>query len=118
MFALSPLYTSSSFPQGSGPLLLGLPAMEQSRPSPSSADHLCVLVHGLWGNPSHLGHLEKALKGRFGDKLHILAAKTNAGTFTYDGIELGGERVTREIEEHIEELKRAGQDIRKISIVG
>lgn len=44
--------------------------------------------------------------------------KRNAGSFTYDGIELGGERVTNEIEERLEELAREGHDIKRISIVG
>lgn len=50
--------------------------------------------------------------------LHILVATRNSGSFTYDGIELGGERVCQEIEEEIEKLARAGQAITKISICG
>ncbi|KAH0558456.1 hypothetical protein GP486_004885 [Trichoglossum hirsutum] len=52
------------------------------------------------------------------DKIHILVAKCNSGNFTYDGIELGGERVTHEIEETLEDLARNGQKIRKLSVVG
>lgn len=52
------------------------------------------------------------------DKLHILVAKRNAGSFTYDGIETGGERVASEIEETLEELGRSGHDIQKISVTG
>ena len=52
------------------------------------------------------------------DKLHILVAKRNSGSFTYDGIETGAERVTREIEEVLEELERKGDKITKISIIG
>jgi len=52
------------------------------------------------------------------DKLHILVAKRNTGSFTYDGIETGAERVTREIEEVLEELERKGDKIAKISIIG
>lgn len=50
--------------------------------------------------------------------LQILVAKRNSGSFTYDGIELGGERVCQEIEEEIEKLAREGQEIKKLSIVG
>ncbi|RPA93842.1 DUF676-domain-containing protein [Choiromyces venosus 120613-1] len=82
-------------------------------------DHLCVLIHGLWGNPGHLEYLTTAIRQRYDDsKLQILVVKRNSGTFTYDGIELGGERVTREIEDAIEEYARNGVEIRKISIVG
>lgn len=52
------------------------------------------------------------------EKLHILVAKRNSGSFTYDGIERGGERVCREIEEQLEEIKGQGGDVKKISIVG
>jgi dienelactone hydrolase len=44
--------------------------------------------------------------------------KRNSGTFTYDGIETGGERVTREIEDALEEYARNGIEIRKMSVVG
>ncbi|KAJ9662806.1 hypothetical protein H2201_005887 [Coniosporium apollinis] len=93
--------------------------METAPSASSTADHLCVLVHGLWGNPSHLKYLATALRENHPeDKLHILVAKRNSGSFTYDGIELGGERVTREIEETLEELARNGQTIKKLSVVG
>ncbi|KAL8852481.1 MAG: hypothetical protein Q9221_002605 [Calogaya cf. arnoldii] len=83
------------------------------------ADHLCVLVHGLWGTPSHLDYLSKSLREKHPeDMLNILVAKSNSGTYTYDGIETGGERVTQEVEELLEELIQAGTPIAKISIVG
>ena len=52
------------------------------------------------------------------DKLHILVAKRNSGSFTYDGIELGGERVCLEIEEELQAIKSKGGEIEKLSIVG
>lgn len=52
------------------------------------------------------------------ETLNILVAKRNSGSFTYDGIELGGERVCQEIEEEIEKLAREGQEIKKLSVVG
>jgi hypothetical protein len=73
----------------------------------------------LWGNPNHLAYLSSALREKYAqDKLHILAVKRNAGSFTYDGIELGGERVTQEIEDTLEELARNGQVIKKLSVIG
>ncbi|KAF1849410.1 lipase/serine esteras-like protein [Cucurbitaria berberidis CBS 394.84] len=84
-----------------------------------TADHLCVLVHGLWGNPEHLKYLSTTLRERFPeDKVHILVAKRNAGSFTYDGIDTGGERVADEVEQKLEELARSGHDIKKISVIG
>ncbi|KAF3387561.1 putative lipase [Penicillium rolfsii] len=83
------------------------------------ADHLCVLVHGLWGNPSHLDFVASALRERHDeDTVHILCAKNNSGNWTYDGIELGGERLAHEIEETLEKLDKTGQKIKKLSIIG
>ena len=77
------------------------------------------MLHSLWGNPKHLNHLAAALRERYPeDRLRILLIKRNAGSFTYDGIETGGERVTQEIEETLEECARSGQTIKKLSVVG
>ncbi|KAI0514585.1 putative serine esterase-domain-containing protein [Xylaria bambusicola] len=84
-----------------------------------SANHLCVLVHGLWGNPNHMSQVAKALRAAHSeDELYLLLAKRNSGNFTYDGIELGGERVCVEIEEEIESIRKRGGNITKLSIVG
>ncbi|KAI9886240.1 MAG: hypothetical protein M1823_001975 [Watsoniomyces obsoletus] len=81
--------------------------------------HLCVLVHGLWGNPQHLRYVADSLREKHPEPhLHILVAKSNSGNFTYDGIELGGERLTREIEDELETLEGQGTPITKLSLVG
>lgn len=73
----------------------------------------------LWGTPSHLEYLAKSLREKHPeDKLNILVAKSNSGNYTYDGIETGGERVTQEIEELLNELIQGGAPIAKLSIVG
>ncbi|KAI5295002.1 hypothetical protein KEM52_002641 [Ascosphaera acerosa] len=85
----------------------------------SPATHLCVLVHGLYGHPPHLDYIAEALRARYGEEqLHILNVKNNTGNLTYDGIELGGERVAHEIEEHVAHLEAQGCRIRQLSIVG
>lgn len=81
--------------------------------------HLCVLVHGLWGNGSHLNYLSTSLRNRYpDDELAILVCERNSSTFTYDGIEVGAERVTREIEDTINELKEDGIRVDRFSIIG
>jgi hypothetical protein len=61
----------------------------------------------------------KALRDAYSDdKLYLLVAKRNSGSFTYDGIECGGERVCLEIEEEIRAVKEKGGKITKISVVG
>ncbi|KAH7149218.1 putative serine esterase-domain-containing protein [Dactylonectria estremocensis] len=83
------------------------------------ADHLCVLVHGLWGNPSHMRNIAKSLREQYSnDDLYLLLAKQNSGSFTYDGIELGGERVCAEIEQQIRDIEGHGGKITKLSIIG
>lgn len=73
----------------------------------------------LWGNPSHLDYVASSLKERHGDdNLYILCAKGNRGNFTYDGIELGGERLANEVEETLKTLDKKGQKITKLSVVG
>ncbi|KAF2220806.1 putative serine esterase-domain-containing protein [Elsinoe ampelina] len=83
------------------------------------ADHLVVLVHGMWGQPSHLEYLSKSLRESYDqDQIHILVAKSNANTYTYDGIETGGERITHEIEAEIKKIEESGTSIRKLSVIG
>jgi predicted esterase len=73
----------------------------------------------LWGNPEHLKQVSTSLRGRFPeDRLEILVAKRNAGSFTYDGVDTGGERVADEIEQTLEELEKDGHGIKKISVIG
>ena len=62
--------------------------------------------------------MASSLRERYGDELHVLVPKSNAGTFTYDGIETGAERVTNEIEAALDDLERRGQPITKLSVVG
>lgn len=52
------------------------------------------------------------------DEVHILIAQRNSGSFTYDGIELGGERVCAEIEEELRLIEKKGGKIKKLSLVG
>lgn len=60
-----------------------------------------------------------SLRERYSDdRLHILVAERNAGNFTYDGIERGGERLAHEVEDALDGLARNGHAIRKLSVVG
>ena len=66
-----------------------------------------------------MSYIAQALRDRYlKDQLHILVAKTNSNTFTYDGIEVGAERVTQEIESYIKEIEIEGGVVRKLSVVG
>ncbi|CAK7265454.1 hypothetical protein SEPCBS119000_001520 [Sporothrix epigloea] len=85
----------------------------------AKADHLCVLVHGLWGQPEHLDSVAAALRDAYSeDQLHILVAKSNSGYYTYDGIDTGGERVCLEIEDALKTAAAKGANIAKLSVIG
>ena len=86
---------------------------------PAAWSKSVLICRRLWGNPNHLEVMAKSLRAKHPkESLHILVAKRNSGSFTYDGIELGGERVCQEIEQEIEKLAKEGQEIKRISLVG
>jgi hypothetical protein len=83
------------------------------------SQHLAVFVHGLWGNAQHLNYVASALREQYNDEqLIVYSAKRNTGSLTYDGIEIGAERVAREIEDLLEELGRDGHTVDRFSIIG
>lgn len=69
--------------------------------------HLLVLLHGMWGNPSHLAEMKRIYSERWGkegsehgrarEQLHIFVPETIRESQTYDGIDWGGERVAQEV---------------------
>ncbi|KAG8428223.1 hypothetical protein J3459_005951 [Metarhizium acridum] len=64
-------------------------------------------------------NVAKSLRSLYpSSELRLLFAKRNIGSFTYDGIERGGERICSEIEEELRAVEDSGGKITKISIVG
>ncbi|KAI0923760.1 hypothetical protein AcV5_009224 [Taiwanofungus camphoratus] len=94
----------------------------------SETVHLLVLVHGMWGNPSHLAELHRVIRelrcqpsseaGPSGERLEILLAETNRDEYTYDGIDWGGERVAEETYEAVNRLESEGKQVTRFSITG
>lgn len=84
---------------------------------PCSRGNRWLIRRSLWGNPDHLKFLTSSIRERYPD-LDVLVPKSNSGSFTYDGIELGGERVANEVEARLEQLKKDGHTITKFSITG
>jgi hypothetical protein len=60
------------------------------------ADHAVFLLHGLWGNKTHFWCVEEELK-RIHPSLRIHACAANEGNKTYDGIDVGADRVVAEV---------------------
>lgn len=64
-------------------------------------------------------NIAKVLRQNYAeDDLYLLLAKQNSGSFTYDGIERGGERVCAEIEDELRTIENKGGKITKLSIIG
>lgn len=64
-------------------------------------------------------NIAKSLRKQYShDELNLLLAKQNSGSFTYDGIERGGERVCAEIEEELRKIEKEGGKITKLSVIG
>lgn len=62
--------------------------------------------------------MASALRDKYDEDVFIICPKANSGNYTYDGIELGGERLVHEIEETLESLAEMGRNFTKISFVG
>lgn len=71
----------------------------------SNQVHLHVLLHGLWGFPTHLSEAEKVFKQHIADskaestsgiQVEVLLVAANVGK-TYDGIDFGAEIATDEV---------------------
>ncbi|KAG7665895.1 uncharacterized protein J8A68_000518 [[Candida] subhashii] len=92
--------------------------------------HLVILVHGLWGNPTHLSYLEKQItqniipsQGKDNDNdneiIQVYKTGSHSGYMTYDGIDINGKRISDEI---LTETKRLENNpdhkIIKFSIIG
>jgi hypothetical protein len=60
------------------------------------ADHAVFLVHGLWGNKAHFWFVEEQLRLTH-PSLKIHSCGVNEGNKTYDGIDVGGDRVVAEV---------------------
>lgn len=64
-------------------------------------------------------NIAKCLRQEYSrDELYLLLARRNVGSFTYDGVERGGERVCAEIEEEMSLIESKGGKISKLSIIG
>jgi predicted esterase len=98
----------------------GTPHLAAHPHAPGTTSQRSALTSSrLWGNPEHLKYVSTSLREKFPEeKIAILVAKRNAGSFTYDGVDTGGERVASEVEQKLEELAKDGHDIKKISFIG
>jgi len=60
------------------------------------SDHAVFLIHGLWGNHNHFWCVESLLK-EYHPSIKVHACSVNEGNKTYDGIDVGADRVLAEV---------------------
>ncbi|KAG0306266.1 hypothetical protein BGZ98_002689 [Dissophora globulifera] len=70
--------------------------------------HLVVLQHGLWGNVDHVRFLAAQFKERLGDRILVYRAQTNEAKFTYDGVDVCGQRLVQEIYSVVKVIESGG----------
>ncbi|BGP21218.1 lipid particle protein [Rhodotorula toruloides] len=94
--------------------------------------HLCVILHGLWGSPTHVAYLSESLisharstttheaDGGEATRLEVLVSKVNgiSAGHLYDGIDVCAERVVEEIDQEVRRLEEEGATVVKFSMVG
>lgn len=84
--------------------------------------HLVVLVHGIWGNSSHMSYLADqiqrySLAANGEDKIVVYKTGSHSGYKTYDGIDVNGKRVADEIFAETDRLNETGK-VTKLSVIG
>ncbi|SGZ58055.1 CIC11C00000001113 [Sungouiella intermedia] len=84
--------------------------------------HLIVLVHGVWGNPSHMGYLahqiEKMSTSNPSDEIVVYRTGSHSGYLTYDGVDINGKRIADEIVAKKDALNGEEGTVTKFSLVG
>ncbi|KAG0026504.1 hypothetical protein BGZ82_009449 [Podila clonocystis] len=70
--------------------------------------HLVILHHGLWGHAGHVKFIANEFKKRLGDRLVIYRAQANESELTYDGVDLCGQRLVKEVHEVIKVIESGG----------
>jgi hypothetical protein len=61
------------------------------------SDHAVFLIHGMWGNSGHFWYVQQQLLEAYPD-LKVHACTANESNKTYDGIDVGGDRVCVEVQ--------------------
>ncbi|KAL0076606.1 putative serine esterase-domain-containing protein [Phycomyces blakesleeanus] len=79
---------------------------------------LVVLQHGLWGNSAHMKYIHNKLDEAYGDSISILNVEVNEAKYTYDGVDICGERLIKNIYSHIEKLAEKNKKVDRITLVG
>ncbi|KAI7879439.1 DUF676-domain-containing protein [Lichtheimia hyalospora FSU 10163] len=79
---------------------------------------LIVLQHGLWGNKNHMRFIRTAIEKacNASNAIDILNVDINEGKYTYDGIDVCGERLVQKIRDRVNELN-SNKDIQVEGVI-
>eukprot|EP00166_Cyanidium_caldarium_P000843 ctg_1343.g611 len=79
----------------------------------ADVEHVCFLVHGLHGSPRDFRYMEWALHQTHpGVRVHAVRCNERR---THDGVDAGGQRVAREVQQV---LQQCGERVQYVSLVG
>lgn len=92
----------------------GTESLHRSAPQPGTA-HLAVLHHGLWGSCRDLYFVEAKL---IESGWLVLNSTCNSERYTYDGIDVCGDRLVRETHSCCNRWLSKGIRVTKISFIG
>ncbi|XP_047075320.1 putative lipase YDR444W isoform X1 [Lolium rigidum] len=84
-----------------------------SSKSKREPDHLLILVHGIMASPSDWTYGEAVLTKRLGDNFFIYASSSNIYAKTFDGIDVAGRRLAKEVLDLVQKMT----GLRKISFI-
>ncbi|KAG1144980.1 hypothetical protein G6F37_006388 [Rhizopus arrhizus] len=79
---------------------------------------LIVLSHGLWGVEGHMDYIRKRLINRYKNSIFVLNVNVNEAKYSYDGIDVCGERAAEQIINVIRQLEKSKRKVKKISLIG
>lgn len=85
--------------------------------------HLVVLVHGIWGNLSHMDYLadqiqRKCIPEKNSETLIVHKTGCHSGYLTCDGIDVNGKRISDEIVATADSFSTEGSKVVKFSLIG
>jgi esterase/lipase len=65
--------------------------------------HLVVVLHGILGGPSKMGHIKKCVETEVGPACVVYVPRCNALLQSLDGIDVGGRRAFEEVKAYLAE---------------
>lgn len=85
--------------------------------------HLVVLVHGVWGNLSHMSYLAHQIENNCSssdpdERIIVHKTGSHSGYLTYDGVDVNGKRIRDEIVETADGLNGEDGKVTKFSLIG